>query len=141
MAALAVSEHTMKKYKKTILSGLKKRGFDLLTINGEYESIPWWIEELWTIKRINSHLPGEIFYIFFLTDKLWESGNKNVEEVLFSSSLMNDYQDRESKIVNLDMRKGNFEMKLEKFWNDLDNKMNTLANMAHKPQRESSSGK
>ncbi|MEM8891999.1 MAG: hypothetical protein AAGD28_28730 [Bacteroidota bacterium] len=102
----------MKKYKKTLHEGFKKRNFELVQINRDSEDLPWWVEEKWIIRNeANKRL-----IVNFLTDRMRENGNKRVEAIALSTSEMKSYQDTDQVLLSLDMRKGNFDEKLEVFW-------------------------
>ena len=81
-------------------------------MNKDPDDLSWWMEEKWIIRN----KAGKRLLVNFLTDKLWENGKKRVEEVAISTSELKSYQDTDQLLVLLDMRKGNFEEKLEAFW-------------------------
>jgi hypothetical protein len=111
----------MKQYKKEILKGFEKRKFDLTELH-DGESLPWWIEEKWILSGMKSDNRNDKLYVIFLTDKQWESGTKIVDEILVTTSEMENYSDYNSKIAELDMRKGDFTEKKEVFWMEFDKK-------------------
>lgn len=111
----------MKQYKKDLLKGFEKRRFELTELQDE-KSLPWWIEEKWILSGLKSESPKRKLYVNFLTGKQWEGGTKVVEEILVSESEMENYSDFNSRIAELDMRKGVFSEKLEQFWFEFDNK-------------------
>ena len=111
----------MKQYKKEILKGFEKRKFDLTELH-DGESLPWWIEEKWILSGLKSDNRNDKLYVIFLTDKQWESGTKIVDEILVTTSEMENYSDYNSKIAELDMRKGDFTEKKEVFWTEFDKK-------------------
>ena len=111
----------MKQYKKEILKGFEKRKFDLTELH-DGESLPWWIEEKWILSGLKSDNRNDKLYVIFLTDKQWESGTKIVDEILVTTSEMENYSDYNSKIAELDMRKGDFTEKKEVFWMEFDKK-------------------
>ncbi len=111
----------MKQYKKDLLKGFEKRKFELTELQSG-ESLPWWIEEKWILSGLKSENRNDKLYVNFLTDRKWESGTKIVDEILVSDSEMQNYSDFNSKINELDMRKGVFNEKLEQFWAEFDSK-------------------
>jgi hypothetical protein len=112
----------MKPYKIEILKEFKKRDFELISILDSKDEIPWWIEEKWTLKGIKSKSHNNKIIVNFLTSKDWENGTKTVDDIIITDSEMERYSDLSSKIVDLDMRKGNFEEKLIEFWKEFDTK-------------------
>ena len=111
----------MKQYKREILKGFEKRKFELTELH-DGESLPWWIEEKWILSGLKSDNRNDKLYVNFLTDKQWESGTKLVDEILVTTSEMENYSDYSSKIAELDMRKGDFTEKKEVFWTEFDRK-------------------
>lgn len=117
----------MQKYKEVLRKGFTQRAFELTQIEKEIDTLPWWIEEIWTIisiRRINNNTG---LFVTFLTEKSWENGTKNVAEVLVSTSKLKHYSDIDTCLLSLDMRKGNFEDKLVIFWKQFDNSTKTLS--------------
>lgn len=109
----------MKQYKKEILKGFEKRKFDLSELH-DGKSLPWWIEEKWTLSGLKSDNRNDKLYVNFLTYKQWENEIKIVDEILVTKSEMENYADYSSKIVELDLRKGYFTEKQEVFWSEFD---------------------
>jgi len=107
----------MKKYKEVLHTGFGNRGFEIIQMNKDPEDLPWWMEEIWVIQN----KAGKRLIVNFLTDKLWENGKKQVEEVAISTSGLKSYQDTDQLLVLLDMRKGNFDEKLDEFWKKFEN--------------------
>jgi len=112
-----------KKYKKVLQQGFAHRELEVLLIEKEIDTLPWWIEELWTIKP--KHTNKNELFVVFMTDRSWESGTKHVEKVLLNTSKMKNYSDTECTLLSLDMRKGNFEEKVLLFWTQFDDIIKT----------------
>tara|TARA_B110000211_G_C14022845_1_gene528469 strand:- start:918 stop:1265 length:348 start_codon:yes stop_codon:yes gene_type:complete len=106
----------MKKYKSLLLKGFTTNKFELVQIENNDQDIPWWIEERWTIKHLNLKGRNSTLFITFLTDRGWENGTKFVYRISVGTSKMKTYSDFESELLNLEMQKGNFEEKLNVFW-------------------------
>ena len=106
----------MSTYKEALYQGFEKRGFEVIQINKDPELLPWWMEETWIIRN----KAGKSLLVNFLTDKLWQNGKKKVEEIAISTSEMQSYQDTDQLLLLLDMRKGNFDEKLDEFWKKIE---------------------
>lgn len=104
----------MKKYKERIHNGLKQRDFEVVQL---YDSsvLPWFLEERWLVRRF---FDGHELAVLFLTDKQWETGTKIVSEIQLTET---EAQDNETQtIALLDLMKGDFELKIKVFWQELD---------------------
>ena len=98
----------MNKYKSILLEGFKQRGLEIHEVTDNDEWLPWWIEEKWVLNGWSAKLGHEQLIITFLTDRSWESGSKQVADIIVTSKEMNAYLDDEFELVRLDMRKGSF---------------------------------
>lgn len=110
----------MKPYKQPLSAGFQQQHFTISQNENHQEQLPWWIEDQWILQNKRPWMPYPTLYVIFLTIRSWESGPKIVDEIVVMTSLMKDYMDRESVLISMDMRKGDFEGKLEMFFEEFE---------------------
>ncbi len=108
------------KYKESLRIELEKRTFELVQVFDSSDNLPWWIEEKWVVKQINTSIYYDKLIFTFLTERSWENGTKLVERISVGTKEMSDYSDTEFELLSIDMRKGNFDDKLEVFWQEFN---------------------
>ncbi len=59
----------MQKYKQVLQKGFGRRAFELTQIEKEIDTLPWWIEELWTIKPKYTNQNNNELFMVFMTDR------------------------------------------------------------------------
>ncbi len=108
----------MKHYKKLLLDALREDGWELKT---QVTGLNWWAEEHWYIRSTKENWGFELV-LSFMVDPQYEGDIKSqaIYEVVATPKKIKDGIVPEDSVATMDLRKGNFEIKLSEFIDKLN---------------------
>ena len=105
-------------YKYQIEQELLQHDWEIVEIGSDKE---WWDDEHWKIQlRYN---PSRSIYLCFIVDPQFSPPRKKgqgIYEIMASTTFPTHWNDSEHEITSLNMTKGNFEVKLQEFIQQLE---------------------